>query len=327
MSAARILSVSLLACLAIAQTPPRREHTWRDPSPHAARFAGVSGVRLHYLDWGGRGAPVVFLPGLGQSAHIFDGLAPRFTRTNRVLALTQRGHGSSARPENGYDTGTLAVDLLHFLNALNIRTVVLAGHSMSGNVLTEFARQHPERVAKLIYIEAAYDFTLMPSGDPVRIEQPSAEELKTVAGGMRWFERVFGFASPAIEADARDVNLSPDGTLHMEPAPPEISAQLWRGMVSYRPGYETIRAPILAIYAISASHPLLPPNADAATREQANTFWQTKWRPYQKQSVAQLLESGGRVDIRILRNAQHLCFIRPEDERRVVDAMAAFLMQ
>jgi pimeloyl-ACP methyl ester carboxylesterase len=128
---------------------------WRDPSPHAARFANVGRLRLHYLDWGGQGNVLLFLPGLGQSAHIFDGLAPHFTSHHRVLGLTLRGQGKSDRPESGYDTATLVDDLQGFLDTQHVGTVSLISHSMSGNQATEFARRYPQRVKKLIYIEAA----------------------------------------------------------------------------------------------------------------------------------------------------------------------------
>ena len=55
----------------------------------------VNGIRLHYLDWSGSGPTLLFLTGIGNNAHIFDGFAPRITDQFRVLALTRRGHGES----------------------------------------------------------------------------------------------------------------------------------------------------------------------------------------------------------------------------------------
>lgn len=152
---------------------------------------------------------------------------------------------------------------------------------------------------KLIYIEAAYDFTRMPSPDrdPVKIEPPSSADLASIDARMRWFERAFGFASAAIEADARDVNLKPDGTLTMESPPPEIAAQLWKAMVSYAPRYDSISVPILAIYAVSDTHPHLRPESTSVEREHANIFWRNEWIPYQTLSIDQLLDSRGPLSI------------------------------
>lgn len=52
------------------------QSVWADHSPHRSLFAHVNGVNLNYLDWGGRGTTMLFLAGWGDSAHIFDDLAP-----------------------------------------------------------------------------------------------------------------------------------------------------------------------------------------------------------------------------------------------------------
>src|SRR2546425_9103885 len=93
---------------------------WTDKSPHKTRFITVNGVRLHYLDWGGKGETMLFLHGFGGTPHIFYDLAPKFTNQFRVLGLTRRGHGESEKPDSGYDTRTLVGDIRQFLEALKI---------------------------------------------------------------------------------------------------------------------------------------------------------------------------------------------------------------
>ena len=53
------------------------------------------GVVLEVLDWGGQGAPILLLAGLGNSAHIFDDLASAFTDRWHVLGVSRRGFGGS----------------------------------------------------------------------------------------------------------------------------------------------------------------------------------------------------------------------------------------
>ncbi len=110
-----------------------------DTSPHASGYINANGTRLHYLDWGGHGPVLLFIPGMGCTAHIFDGFAPRFTDQFHVMALTRRGHGESDYPETGYDADTLAEDLKQFLDALEIEKVILAGHSMGYIELSRFS--------------------------------------------------------------------------------------------------------------------------------------------------------------------------------------------
>lgn len=120
-------------------------------------FVNVNGVSLHYIDWRGQGETLLFLTGGFGTAHDFDKLAPKFTDCFRVLSLTRRGAGASDKPVSGYDTDTLVEDIKQFLNQLKIERVHLIGYSLAGDELTRFAGLYPERIGKLIYLDAAYD--------------------------------------------------------------------------------------------------------------------------------------------------------------------------
>jgi pimeloyl-ACP methyl ester carboxylesterase len=120
-------------------------------------FVNLNGIRLHFLDWGGEGPALLFLAGMGCTAHIFSRIAPRFADKFHVLALDRRGHGDSDYPESGYDAGTLTEDVRQFLDARGIEQVVLAGHSFAVVELCHFAALYPERALKLAFLDAAYD--------------------------------------------------------------------------------------------------------------------------------------------------------------------------
>jgi pimeloyl-ACP methyl ester carboxylesterase len=143
----------LVAVAAIAVTASLAA---QQPRPTDA-FVTVDGVRLHYVDWGGTGRPLLFLTSLGSNAHQFDALAPKFVDRFRVLALTRRGKDPSDKPPSGYDTTALAGDIKGFLDAMHIDRVLLAGYSIAGDEETRFAALFPERVEKLVYLDAAYD--------------------------------------------------------------------------------------------------------------------------------------------------------------------------
>jgi pimeloyl-ACP methyl ester carboxylesterase len=128
-----------------------------DESPHKSGFITANGVKLHYLDWGGKGETMLFLHGIGDTAHIFDDFAPKFTNQFRVLGLTRRGHGESEIPDSGYDTATRVEDIHQFLDALNISRVVLVGFSAAGGEVTMFAGKYPERTIKAVYLDAIFD--------------------------------------------------------------------------------------------------------------------------------------------------------------------------
>jgi len=121
------------------------------------QFISVNGVKLQYVDWGGRGDLILFLPGLGDDIHRFDPFAPRFTNRWHVVGYSRRGQGRSEQPTSGYDTATLVEDLRAFLDAIRVDTVDLIGHSLAGTEMTVFATRYPGRVRHLVYLDAAYD--------------------------------------------------------------------------------------------------------------------------------------------------------------------------
>ena len=151
-----LLLLMLLAIPVTGQTAPSQQ---TDKSPHKSNFITVNGVKLHYLDWGGKGEPLLFLAGFGNTAHAFDELAPKFTDRFRVLALTRRGHGESDKPETGYSIKTLVEDIRQFLKAMKIKRVNLVGHSMAGSEITHFAGLYPQRAGKLVYLDAISDLS------------------------------------------------------------------------------------------------------------------------------------------------------------------------
>ena len=146
-----------------------------DPSPHKVRFVTVApDVKLEVLDWGGSGPPLVFLSGLGGTGHSFDGFAEKFTGKHHVYAITRRGHGVSSWPaptDANYDSDRLGDDVLAVMDALHIDKPVLAGHSIAGQELSSIGTRHPEKVAGLVYLDAAYGYAFY---DPSNLMGDSA---------------------------------------------------------------------------------------------------------------------------------------------------------
>lgn len=144
------------ATLSVSDYSLSADETPAPPRP-PARFMKVNGIRLHYLDWGGKGEPLLFLTALDGTAGDFQALAVRLTDRFHVLGLTRRGQGESEKPATGYDTSTLVEDIKGFLDHQRIGRVILVGYSMAGNELTKFATAYPRRTSKLVYLDAAYD--------------------------------------------------------------------------------------------------------------------------------------------------------------------------
>jgi pimeloyl-ACP methyl ester carboxylesterase len=116
-------------------------------------FVEVNGLRLHYRDWGGSGRPVVLLHGLASTSHIWDLVAPLLSQDHAVVALDQRGHGESDKPDEGYDFATVGSDLQGFIHALELERPVLAGHSWGGDVALEHAVAYPGTASGLALVD------------------------------------------------------------------------------------------------------------------------------------------------------------------------------
>ena len=299
---------------------------WTDKSPHKTDFITVNGVKLHYLDWGGKGETMLFLHGMGDTAHIFDDLAPRFTNQFRVLGLTWRGHGQSEKPESGYDTGTLVEDFQHFLDALKIERVILVGHSLAGDQLTRFAGVHPGRVINLVYLDAAQDRACLPEIMKHRPPElsPAKADMEPLDSFRQWVSRM-SFWSDAWEANLREIMVfSADGKILKEVKPGKVTRLLMQGTVDSHPDYTKIRSPALNIAVVGFSSRLSNfvqtlPDATRAKAEGALS----KVKDFQQQQIERFHKELPSARVVVLTNADHHCFIDREDE--VLREMREFL--
>lgn len=149
------------------------------------RFVTVRDVRLHFVDWGGTGKPLIFLTALGGlPEHEFDAIAPRFKDHFHVFGLTRRGQGQSDKPASGYGLDSLAADIVGFMDALHLTRASLAAHSIGGAEMTRFAINYPDRVEKVVYLDAAIDYAQLDAiSTRAGFEAPSDMALRAIAAG------------------------------------------------------------------------------------------------------------------------------------------------
>lgn len=114
-----------------------------------------AGLELSCVESGDpNGLPLVLLHGYTDSWRSFEPLLHRLPSSIRAVAISQRGHGDSAKPPSGYRIGDFAADLAAALDRLQLRRAVVLGHSMGSQVASRFTLDHPQRVAGLILIGA-----------------------------------------------------------------------------------------------------------------------------------------------------------------------------
>lgn len=243
--------------VAQAQVPEQKfRKAWIDPSPHRVRIIRVApNVDIELLDWGGTGDPLVFLAGFGNTAHVFDGFAPQFTDRYHVIGITRRGFGASSEPPSGYDSPTLARDITTALDSLGIARASFVAHSFGGSELNYVAVHSPERVNRLVYLEAGLDFAEL-YANPTWVNGPFPRpplppyHLPRVAGQTLYSSRMTGTGYPESEVrailklDARD---SVVGVRIVDSA----AARLMRGTPHAQ--FTAIHSPVLAVYGTPAT--------------------------------------------------------------------------
>lgn len=88
------------------------------------------GLRFQFVEQGEpTGIPILLLHGTSDSWHSFETVLPHLPPSIRAIALTQRGHGDSSRPPDGYQTDDFVTDVAALMDALGIEAAFVAGHS------------------------------------------------------------------------------------------------------------------------------------------------------------------------------------------------------
>jgi pimeloyl-ACP methyl ester carboxylesterase len=280
-------------------------------------------VRLHYLDFGGTGPTVVMLAGLGNTAHAFDDFAPALTDKFHAIALTRRGFGESDHPRGGYDTKRLVEDIRVAMDSLHIARASFVGHSIAGEELTRFAATYPNRVDRLVYLDAAYDRVAADSAfdavfpvapDVPAPPQPEAADTATAAAYVEFVHRTRGVNIP--ESDIR-IRFKYDGWN-------EQATRAYQAIKVERPNYRAVKAPALAIYAVIDSVSQMEPWQRTDREHAAGLAELVRGTEYVERSIrAEFRREVPNNEVIEIHGAHHWIFVSNRDE--VLRAVRGFL--
>lgn len=120
------------------------------------QFEASDGLRLSAVDYGGAGhRPLLFVHGGSAHARWWDFVAPAFVDRFHVLALDQRGHGESPWTEEwSYGTRQYVADLEAIIANWGLQAPILAGHSMGGHTVLNYAGAHSDRLKAMVVIDS-----------------------------------------------------------------------------------------------------------------------------------------------------------------------------
>lgn len=137
------------------------------------------GTDIFYKDWG-TGQPVVFSHGWPLNADVWDGeLRLVAEHGYRAIAHDRRGHGRSSQPWLGNDMDTYANDLAQLIETLQLRDVVLVGHSTGGGEVARYLARHgTDRVAKVVLLAAVPPLMLRTADSPEGLDREVFDGLR-----------------------------------------------------------------------------------------------------------------------------------------------------
>lgn len=147
-----------------------------------SQFIALNGMQVHVRDEGPRNdlTPIVLLHGTSASLHTWDGWVSKLAKERRVIRYDLPGFGlTGPSPTDDYRLDSYTKFVLAMLDVMNVKKVILAGNSLGGNLAWATAATYPDRVERLILVDAGgYAFT--PASVPLgfRIAQmPAMHQL------------------------------------------------------------------------------------------------------------------------------------------------------
>lgn len=120
-------------------------------------YADVNGIRLHYVTQGS-GPLILFLHGMPEFWYAWRAQLPEFSRDHQAVAVDMPGYNLSSKPAEleAYEVRQLVEDVRGLADHLGARKFVLVGHDWGGIIAWYFAIAHPDRLDKLIVINAPH---------------------------------------------------------------------------------------------------------------------------------------------------------------------------
>ena len=140
-----------------------------------SRYVDAGGLRQHVVT-GGDGPPLLLVHGWPETWYAWRMVMPELARDFQVVAVDQRGIGLTDKPQDGYDTGTLARDLVALMDALGHQRFAVVGHDTGFIISYALAADHPDRVDRLALAEVPGPPGAVPS-PPLFVPEPINNKL------------------------------------------------------------------------------------------------------------------------------------------------------
>lgn len=130
----------------------------RHDFPYESHYVEVKGAKMHYVDTGGTGTPIVMLHGQPTWSYLWRNIIPYLEDNHRVIAVDLIGFGKSDKPNIGYTVENHATYLAGFMDALALDDVTLVIHDWGSFLGFDYAARNPGHVKAIAFMEALLPF-------------------------------------------------------------------------------------------------------------------------------------------------------------------------
>jgi len=226
------------------------------------RVALPSGVALEVAEQGPRGGtPLLLLHGATDSWLSFEPVLPHLDPDRHVVVPSQRGHGDSDKPAQGYRTDDFVADLVALIEALGLPPVIVAGHSMGSTHALRLAMDRPDLVRGVVGLAAFASY-----GDKPELVQWIADVVRPLA------DPVSRELAQEFQASTLARPIAPGLLPRMVEQSLRVPAHAWRGLFDglleddFSDRVSRIAAPVLLIAAEADAY---VPAADATRLQRA----------------------------------------------------------
>jgi pimeloyl-ACP methyl ester carboxylesterase len=224
------------------------------------------------------------------------------------------------------------------MDRVDIEKVILAGHSLAGLELSRFSALYPDRILKLIFLDAAFDYTssgykdMLEKNPLLKIQPPGANDDHSsvedyIASTKRAYPALAAIWSELLDEHViHEVEIALDGKV-IDRMTDAITKALRAGIVnSYTPEHSKMEAPVLSIFAISNGCYYISDDWMTETQKtEVNEFFNTTHASWLRGNIEQFRQNVPHAKILEIPQGHHYCFIKKEE--LVFSEMRKFLVE
>lgn len=153
-------------------------------APPPSQFISLQGMQVHLRDEGPRddAEPIVLIHGTSSSLHTWDGWADALKAQRRVIRMDLPAFGlTGPNPEHHYSQDVYVAFVKAVMDELKVSKAIVAGNSLGGEIAWMLAVRHPERVSRLVLVDAG-GYVIPPDGMPIAFKMAQYPILKPMVG-------------------------------------------------------------------------------------------------------------------------------------------------